>query len=57
MTAHSRSDEAFRSRGRPADPKISIVVPAMNEARNLEVMLPLLPDAHPGVHEVILVAF
>ncbi|MBC7725644.1 MAG: glycosyltransferase family 2 protein [Burkholderiaceae bacterium] len=32
-------------------PRISIVIPARNEARNLEVILPLLPD----VHQVILV--
>lgn len=36
---------------RPADPRISIVIPAKNEAHNLEVLLPELPD----VHEVILV--
>lgn len=36
---------------RPRNPRISIVVPAMNEARNLEVVLPQLPP----VHEVILV--
>lgn len=36
---------------RPADPKISIVVPTINEARNLEELLPRLPS----VHEVILV--
>lgn len=35
----------------PPDPRISIVVPARNEARNLEVILPELPP----VHEVILV--
>ncbi|HEY8318223.1 MAG TPA: glycosyltransferase family 2 protein [Amnibacterium sp.] len=34
-----------------AQPKVSIVVPARNEARNLEVVLPQLPE----VHEVILV--
>jgi glycosyltransferase involved in cell wall biosynthesis len=33
------------------DPKISIVIPARNEARNLEAILPRLPE----VHEVILV--
>src|SRR4051794_7919824 len=33
------------------DPLISIVVPALNEALNLSVVLPALPD----VHEVILV--
>lgn len=36
---------------RPAVPRISIVIPAKNEARNLEVVLPQLP----AVHEVILV--
>ena len=36
---------------RPRQPRISIVVPALNEARNLAVVLPTLPD----VHEVILV--
>jgi glycosyltransferase involved in cell wall biosynthesis len=30
--------------GRCADPKISIVIPARNEARNLELVLPELPD-------------
>jgi glycosyltransferase involved in cell wall biosynthesis len=39
------------SPSRPADPRISIVIPAKNEARNLEVVLPQLP----AVHEVILV--
>lgn len=34
-----------------ADPRISIVVPALNEAKNLAVILPQLPK----VHEVILV--
>jgi glycosyltransferase involved in cell wall biosynthesis len=33
------------------EPRISIVIPAKNEARNLEVVLPMLPK----VHEVILV--
>jgi Glycosyl transferase family 2 len=37
--------------GRSAQPRISIVIPAMNEARNLEIILPQLPE----VHEVILV--
>jgi glycosyltransferase involved in cell wall biosynthesis len=44
MTLHS----ALR---RPLDPKISVVVPARNEAKNLEIILPKLPP----VHEVILV--
>jgi len=37
--------------GRPREPRISIVVPALNEARNLREVLPTLP----AVHEVILV--
>ncbi len=36
---------------RSTTPKISVVVPARNEAKNLEVVLPELPE----VHEVILV--
>lgn len=32
-------------------PRVTIVVPALNEARNLEVMLPQLPD----VHQIIVV--
>src|SRR4051794_24759223 len=36
---------------RPRDPRVSIVVPALNEARNLAQVLPRLPP----VHEVILV--
>jgi glycosyltransferase involved in cell wall biosynthesis len=34
-----------------AEPRISVVIPARNEARNLEIVLPELPE----VHEVILV--
>src|SRR3954466_15719129 len=36
---------------RPRDPRISVVVPALNEAANLREVLPTLP----AVHEVILV--
>jgi glycosyltransferase involved in cell wall biosynthesis len=36
---------------RPTDPRISIVIPTINEARNLREVLPTLPK----VHEVILV--
>ena len=36
---------------RPAEPRISVVVPALNEAQNLREVLPTLPR----VHEVILV--
>jgi len=35
----------------PRTPRVSVVIPAKNEARNLELILPELP----GVHEVILV--
>ncbi|MBK9100931.1 MAG: glycosyltransferase family 2 protein [Austwickia sp.] len=38
-------------RGSLTPPLVSVVVPAMNEARNLEIILPQLPE----VHEVILV--
>jgi glycosyltransferase involved in cell wall biosynthesis len=38
-------------RQRPREPRISVIVPALNEARNLREVLPTLPD----VHEVILV--
>jgi glycosyltransferase involved in cell wall biosynthesis len=38
-------------RVRPAEPRVTVVVPAKNEARNLELVLPALPS----VHEVILV--
>lgn len=38
-------------RTRPTEPRISVVIPAKNEARNLEMVLPQLPE----VHEVILV--
>ncbi len=41
----------YKNSLRPTTPKISIVVPAKNEARNLELVLPRLPM----VHEVILV--
>jgi len=36
---------------RPTDPSVTIVVPARNEARNLELVLPSLPE----VHEVLVV--
>ncbi|MFI5613730.1 glycosyltransferase family 2 protein [Amycolatopsis sp. NPDC051903] len=36
---------------RSPDPRISLVIPVLNEARNLEVVLPALPE----VHQVILV--
>jgi len=49
-TGRSASSEGFGHAEKPA-PKVSIVVPAMNEALNLSVVLPQLPE----VHEVILV--
>ena len=46
------SDEVLsRTEAEVASPRISIVVPALNEALNLSVVLPQLPE----VHEVILV--
>lgn len=39
------------SSARPAEPRVTVVVPTRNEARNLEVVLPELPP----VHEVLLV--
>jgi glycosyltransferase involved in cell wall biosynthesis len=36
----------------PAVPRVSVVIPARNEARNLEALLPSLP---PGLFEVVLV--
>jgi glycosyltransferase involved in cell wall biosynthesis len=46
-----RSEQVVRRRHRTAQPRISIVVPALNEAANLREVLPSLPP----VHEVILV--
>lgn len=40
---------------RPARPRVSVVVPTLNEARNLEVVLPELVAAVPDLHEVIVV--
>jgi glycosyltransferase involved in cell wall biosynthesis len=39
------------AKDRPHSPRISVVIPAKNEARNLEIILPQLPE----VYEVILV--
>ena len=49
MSVHGETGTAGRRR--TADPRISIVIPALNEALNLAAVLPLLPE----VHEVILV--
>jgi glycosyltransferase involved in cell wall biosynthesis len=52
MTAGTAQDPIDRVRERRSrQPRISIVVPALNEARNLAAVLPTLPPAH----EVILV--
>lgn len=45
------SDGRLQSGRRRSKPRLSIVIPALNEARNLEVILPQLPPAH----QVILV--
>ncbi|WIX76685.1 glycosyltransferase family 2 protein [Amycolatopsis carbonis] len=51
MDQRRMNREEERSMERCANPKISIVIPARNEARNLEVILPELPE----VNEVVLV--
>jgi glycosyltransferase involved in cell wall biosynthesis len=40
---------------RTGNPRVSVVVPARNEARNLEVVLPAIAAIRPAVHEVIVV--
>jgi glycosyltransferase involved in cell wall biosynthesis len=51
MSVATRMAGPLTGRRNYADPRISIVVPALNEAMNLSVILPQLPK----VHEVILV--
>ncbi|MGN6607516.1 MAG: glycosyltransferase family 2 protein [Jatrophihabitans sp.] len=51
MSVHAPAIAARPTRLPSLAPTVSIVVPAKNEARNLEIVLPQLPD----VHEVILV--
>ena len=51
MTSSTRTIASYRESGTP---RVSVVVPAMNEARNLEVLLPELAAAL-TCHEVILV--
>jgi glycosyltransferase involved in cell wall biosynthesis len=48
--ARRRQYDVARS-SRPSEPRVSLVIPALNEARNLAEVLPRLP----AVHEVILV--
>jgi Glycosyl transferase family 2 len=40
---------------RRTEPRISVVVPVRNEARNLEVVLPVVAAVRPAVHEIIVV--
>jgi glycosyltransferase involved in cell wall biosynthesis len=42
-------------RQRNGNPRVSVVVPTRNEARNLEVVLPAIAAVRPAVHEVIVV--
>jgi len=54
MAAYRRELDAPTSAGafaRPVSPRISVVIPALNEAANLREVLPTLPR----VHEVIVV--
>ena len=40
---------------RNGNPRVSVVVPTRNEARNLEVVLPAVAAVRPAVHEIIVV--
>jgi hypothetical protein len=40
---------------RNGNPRVSVVVPTRNEARNLELVLPAVAAVRPGVHEIIVV--
>src|SRR6476620_4491736 len=40
---------------RSGNPRVTVVVPTRNEARNLEVVLPALAAVRPAVHEIIVV--
>ncbi|MFP5071385.1 glycosyltransferase [Pseudonocardia nantongensis] len=40
---------------RPREPRVSVIVPTRNEARNLEVVLPAIAAVRPAVHEVLVV--
>ena len=51
MSSYQRGVRGIAGRRNTIDPRISIVVPALNEALNLSAVLPQLPE----VHEVILV--
>lgn len=36
-------------------PRVSVVIPTRNEARNLEIVLPAIAAQYPGAHEIIVV--
>jgi hypothetical protein len=40
---------------RSGNPRVSVVVPTRNEARNLEVVLPAIAAVRPAVHEIVVV--
>jgi len=40
---------------RTHNPRVSVVVPTRNEARNLEIVLPALAAVRPTIHEIIIV--
>lgn len=42
-------------KSRSGKPRVSVVVPTRNEARNLEVVLPAVAMVRPAVHEIIVV--
>jgi Glycosyl transferase family 2 len=44
-----------RAMQRNGNPRVSVVVPTRNEARNLEVVLPAIAAVRPAVHEIIIV--
>ncbi len=47
-------DPAMDVRERPQQPRVSVVVPTLNEAENVRLVLPRLPE-QPGVVEIVLV--
>ena len=51
VTSERIEDGCVATATRPAEPRVSVVVPALNQARSLELVLPSIPS----VHEVILV--
>lgn len=55
MQQHSHEHARAQHTRRPDRPRVSVVVPTLNEARNLEVVLPELLASVPDLHEVIVV--